>query len=46
VKHSYHSELLVHSRRKNLIGCIGSKPVHVLTDEEKKKFAENEGLVR
>jgi len=31
---------VVHTATKDLIGCIGSKPIHVMTEEERKKPVE------
>jgi len=32
--------VIVHTETKDLIGCIGSKPIHVMTEEERKKPLE------
>jgi len=32
--------VIVHAKKKDLIGCIGSKPIHVMTEEERKKPLE------
>ena len=34
----------VHSSEGDLVGCIGSKPIHILTDEDKKKPVELKDL--
>lgn len=36
--------VVVHTESENLIGCIGSKPVHILTEEERKKPLELKDL--
>lgn len=36
--------VVVHSEGGDLIGCIGSKPVHILTEEERKKPLELKDL--
>jgi len=36
--------VIVHTKKGNLIGCIGSKPVHIMTDEERKKPPEMKDL--
>jgi endoglucanase len=32
--------VIVHAKKGDLIGCIGRKPIHILTDDEKKKPVE------
>jgi len=32
--------VVVHARQGDLLGCIGRKPIHILTDDEKKKPVE------
>ncbi len=32
--------VVVHAKKLDLIGCIGRKPIHILTDDEKKKPVE------
>jgi len=32
--------VVVHARQGDLVGCIGRKPIHILTDDEKKKPVE------
>ncbi len=44
VKTLISQRVVVHGEEKDLIGCIGSKPVHVLTDEEKKKLPKMKDL--
>jgi len=36
--------VVVHTESEDLIGCIGSKPVHILTEEERKKPLELKDL--
>jgi len=36
--------VIVHTEKGDLIGCIGSKPVHIMTDEERKKPPEMKDL--
>ncbi len=36
--------VVVHSSEGDLVGCIGSKPIHILSDEEKKKPIELKDL--
>ncbi len=36
--------VVVHTEKKDLVGCIGSKPVHILTEEERKKPLELKDL--
>ncbi len=32
--------VIVHTEAGDLVGCIGSKPIHIMTDEERKKLPE------
>ncbi len=36
--------VVVHARGGDLVGCIGRKPIHILTDDEKKKPVEMNDL--
>ncbi len=36
--------VVVHARGGDLVGCIGRKPIHILTDDEKKKPVETNDL--
>ena len=36
--------VVVHAEKGDLIGCIGSKPIHILTEEERKKPLELKDL--
>jgi endoglucanase len=36
--------VIVHTENGDLIGCIGSKPIHIMTEEERKKLPEMKDL--
>jgi len=36
--------VIVHADTQELIGCIGSKPIHIMTEEERKKLPELKDL--
>lgn len=36
--------VIVHAGTQELIGCIGSKPIHIMTEEERKKLPELKDL--
>jgi tetrahedral aminopeptidase len=36
--------VIVHTEAGDLVGCIGSKPIHIMTEEERKKLPEMKDL--